>query len=450
MSFPAEPQTVPSWPAPRVTAPLDANVRIPGSKSLTNRYLVLAALADGPSRLRAPLHSRDTALMVASLRALGAEVREVDGDGAFGPDLEVHPLETGSASGARIDCGLAGTVMRFVPPLAALKNGTTAFDGDPHARLRPMSATISALRGLGVAVHDDGAGALPFSVSGTGDVAGGRLEIDAGASSQFVSALLLAGARFRNGLHLVHVGSTVPSREHIAMTVGVLRGAGVSVDDGRVGEQFGELPAPVIVLFHDGDGNTALLQCCGQIDAHAATAAEQAVSHAAGDDTQIFQQCGQILGGSRNEYAVTLLEGKGTTVRNQCMAAPQDSADQNAAFDNAGQIHQLCAQKLAFGINTQLHNLGTALGEDITAQEAGEFQKPLDFVGSLTLRIDGHGQTENITQLIDLVVVFRITDTCDGMQFGVNAMGSGAAQQIDFIRIGSGDQQIRILDTGLL
>ncbi|WAP53315.1 3-phosphoshikimate 1-carboxyvinyltransferase [Arthrobacter sp. ATA002] len=229
---------------PRVTGPLDAEVRIPGSKSLTNRYLVLAALADGPSRLRAPLHSRDTALMVASLRALGAEVREIDGDGAFGPDLEVRPLETGSISEARIDCGLAGTVMRFVPPLAAMKNGSTAFDGDPHARLRPMSATIAALRGLGVAVDDGGTGSLPFTVGGTGQVAGGRLEIDAGASSQFVSALLLAGARFRDGLHLVHTGSHVPSREHIAMTAAVLRGAGVHVDD-SVPNEWRVAPGPI-------------------------------------------------------------------------------------------------------------------------------------------------------------------------------------------------------------
>ena len=231
MPSPAAPQTTPHWPAPRVFTPLDADVRVPGSKSLTNRYLVLAALADGPSRLRAPLHSRDTALMVSSLQALGATVTEVDGDGAFGPDLEVRPLTPGSSSGAGIDCGLAGTVMRFVPPLAALKKGSTRFDGDPHARLRPMTAIIDALRGLGVTVQDGGTGALPFTVAGTGTVAGGRLEIDAGASSQFVSALLLAGARFTHGLHLVHTGSTVPSRDHIAMTVQVLRGAGVEVDD---------------------------------------------------------------------------------------------------------------------------------------------------------------------------------------------------------------------------
>lgn len=244
MPSPAAPQTVSPWPAPRVTAPLNADVRVPGSKSLTNRYLVLAALADGPSRLRAPLHSRDTALMVQSLRTLGATVTEVDGDGAFGPDLEVRPMEQGGTSGAGIDCGLAGTVMRFVPPLAALKNGSTDFDGDPHARLRPMSAIIDALRGLGVAVHDDGAGALPFTVAGTGEVAGGRLEIDAGASSQFVSALLLSGARFRDGLHLVHTGSSVPSREHIGMTVQVLRGAGVEVDD-SVPNEWRVAPGPI-------------------------------------------------------------------------------------------------------------------------------------------------------------------------------------------------------------
>ena len=244
MSSAAAPQTVSPWPAPRASVPLDARVRVPGSKSLTNRYLVLAALADGPSRLRAPLHSRDTALMIQSLRALGTTITEVDGEGAFGPDLEVHPMEPGSGCAADIDCGLAGTVMRFVPPLAALKNGSTDFDGDPHARLRPMSAIIDALRGLGVTVNDGGAGALPFTVAGTGAVTGGRLDIDAGASSQFVSALLLAGARFTNGLHLVHTGSAVPSREHIAMTVHLLRGAGVQVDD-SVPNEWRVAPGPI-------------------------------------------------------------------------------------------------------------------------------------------------------------------------------------------------------------
>lgn len=224
------------WPAPTPGRPVSGVARVPGSKSLTNRYLVLAALADGPSRLRAPLHSRDSALMMAALRSLGATITEAPGSGPFGPDLLVEPIPAAASGDAAVDCGLAGTVMRFVPPLAALRSGTTGFDGDPHARLRPMGATIDALRGLGITVDDDGRGALPFTVTGRGEVPGGRLEIDAGASSQFVSALLLAGARFTEGLHLVHTGENVPSLDHIAMTVQVLRQCGVAVDDSTASE----------------------------------------------------------------------------------------------------------------------------------------------------------------------------------------------------------------------
>ena len=226
---------VPHWPAPFASRPVDATVTVPGSKSLTNRYLVLAALADGPSRLGAPLHSRDSALMIEALRQLGATITEVPGDGAFGPDLEVIPLgQDAEQPLTRIDCGLAGTVMRFVPPIAALRNGASVFDGDPHARKRPMGTIIEALRALGVAVSAEDGGtpsSLPFVVEGSGEVRGGHLVIDASASSQFVSALLLVGARFTEGLHLEHVGKPVPSLDHINMTVAVLRGAGVQVDD---------------------------------------------------------------------------------------------------------------------------------------------------------------------------------------------------------------------------
>lgn len=227
-----------AWPAPFAEHPVDATVTVPGSKSLTNRYLVLAALADGTSRLRAPLHSRDSALMVGALRALGATVREVEGDGEYGPDLEVEPIPAGrrDLGSAAVDCGLAGTVMRFVPPLAALARGDIAFDGDPHARVRPMGPVIDALEALGVGLSAPGSPAtrpssLPFNVHGTGEVRGGHVAVDASGSSQFVSALLLAGARFAEGLHLEHVGPPVPSLDHIAMTVEVLRGVGVEVDD---------------------------------------------------------------------------------------------------------------------------------------------------------------------------------------------------------------------------
>jgi 3-phosphoshikimate 1-carboxyvinyltransferase len=230
----------PHWSAPFAARPVDATVTVPGSKSLTNRYLVLAALADGRSRLRAPLHSRDSALMIEALRQLGATVTEVPGDGAFGPDLEIVPISMDAAAAdTAIDCGLAGTVMRFVPPVAALRRGESRFDGDPHARKRPMGTIIEALAGLGVAVTapDGGpASSLPFTVHGTGEVRGGHLIIDASASSQFVSALLLAGARFTEGLHLEHqskegADKPVPSLDHINMTVAVLRGVGVAVDD---------------------------------------------------------------------------------------------------------------------------------------------------------------------------------------------------------------------------
>lgn len=168
--------------------------------------------------------------MVDALRSLGARVEEVAGDGTFGPDLLITPIPADASGDASVDCGLAGTVMRFVPPLAALRKGRTSFDGDPHARRRPMGAVISALRGLGVLLENDD-DALPFTVAGSGSVEGGTLVIDASASSQFVSALLLVGARFTEGLRLQHVGKPVPSLDHISMTVRVLREVGVAVDD---------------------------------------------------------------------------------------------------------------------------------------------------------------------------------------------------------------------------
>lgn len=236
------------WAAPFASRPVDATVTVPGSKSLTNRYLVLAALADGPSRLRAPLHSRDSALMIQALQQLGATVTEVPGDGVFGPDLEITPMGSGSPEvDTAIDCGLAGTVMRFVPPLAALRNGNALFDGDPHARMRPMGTIIEALKTLGVAVSGEDGGtpaSLPFTVKGTGEVRGGHLVVDASASSQFVSALLLVGARFTEGLHLEHVGKPVPSLDHINMTVAVLRDVGVSVDD-SVPNHWVVAPGPI-------------------------------------------------------------------------------------------------------------------------------------------------------------------------------------------------------------
>ena len=222
--------TAAPWPAPFAAMPLDATVTIPASKSLTNRYLVLAALADGESRLRAPLQSRDSDLMVGALRALGAGIQEVPGAGSV-PDLVVTPIPASAAAAADVDCGLAGTVMRFVPPLAALLTGAVRFDGDPAARVRPMAPVVAALEGLGVRVSDGADGLLPFTVHGTGAVRGGHVAIDAAGSSQFISAVLLVAARFDEVLDLEHAGTSVPSVDHIAMTVEVLRSLGVTVDD---------------------------------------------------------------------------------------------------------------------------------------------------------------------------------------------------------------------------
>ncbi|MDF3044819.1 MAG: aroA [Ornithinibacter sp.] len=212
------------WSAPTAPGPLDAEVVLPGSKSLTNRYLVLAALANDVSRLRLPLRSRDTLLMARALRTLGATVDDVDDDWLVAPGRLV--------GGGTVDCGLSGNVMRFVPPLAGLAHGDVGFDGDPPARRRPMEPVLGALRALGVTVADDGRGSLPFTVRGRGSVRGGPVTLDASASSQFVSGLLLSGARFEHGVTVHHEGAAVPSLPHIEMTVETLRDAGVVVDDG--------------------------------------------------------------------------------------------------------------------------------------------------------------------------------------------------------------------------
>jgi 3-phosphoshikimate 1-carboxyvinyltransferase len=211
------------WPAPRPGGPVRTAVSLPGSKSLTNRALVLAALADGPSVVRRALRSRDTELMAAALTTLGSPV-DTTGD-----DWKVTPGPIGGRG--TIDCGLAGTVMRFVPPVAALADGPVVFDGDPHARTRPMHEVLRGLRGLGVEIDDEGRGALPLTVLGRGHVRGGQVTIDASASSQFISALLLAGARYDEGVDVRHDGKPVPSLPHIDMTVEQLRAHGVEVDD---------------------------------------------------------------------------------------------------------------------------------------------------------------------------------------------------------------------------
>ena len=216
------PASAPHWPAPTADRPVDAEVALPGSKSMTNRALVLAALSETPATVRRPLRSRDTRLMADALHSLGAQVREDGEDWAVTPATLRGPVH--------LDVGNAGTVMRFVPPLAALADGDVRFDGDPRARERPVGPLLQALRALGADIDDGGRGALPMTVRGTGSLRGGRVELDASGSSQFISALLLSGTRFTQGVEVRHAGPPVPSQPHLDMTVEMLREAGVQVD----------------------------------------------------------------------------------------------------------------------------------------------------------------------------------------------------------------------------
>jgi 3-phosphoshikimate 1-carboxyvinyltransferase len=208
------------WTTPHRPTPVDAVVALPGSKSLTARALVLAALADGPSRLVRPLRARDTDLMAGGLRALGVRIED---------DAEDWLVTPGELRGpAEVDAGLAGTVLRFLPPVAALATGPVRLDGDPRMRERPNAGLLTALRELGVEIDDGGRGRAPFTVHGTGRVRGGPVRVDASESSQIVSGLLLAAARFDEGIDLALTGG-VPSMPHVEMTVTTLRAHGVNV-----------------------------------------------------------------------------------------------------------------------------------------------------------------------------------------------------------------------------
>jgi 3-phosphoshikimate 1-carboxyvinyltransferase len=197
-------------------------VSIPGSKSATNRAFVLAALGDSVSKISKPLLARDTELMLQALEKFGCQVTRDKELIEISPMKQVHQDLT-------IDVGLAGTVMRFVPALAALSAGVAHFDGDERARNRPMKTLINALKSLGISVDDQSTGSLPFSIASDGLVQGGEITIDASESSQFVSALLLAAPRFKNGLIIKHVGKNLPSLPHIEMTIDMLKQVGVEV-----------------------------------------------------------------------------------------------------------------------------------------------------------------------------------------------------------------------------
>ena len=212
------------WPAPfRGRKPVTSRVTIPGSKSVTNRALILAAQANSPSTLRRPLVSRDSELMSAGLQAMGISITGKD-------EWVVNPAALRGP--ARVDVGNAGTVMRFLPPLAALAQGDISFDGDPRSYERPLGPVIKALEELGIEIEHEGRYSLPMVIKAKGSIPGGELIIDASASSQFLSALLLVAPSMKNGITARHRGGSLPSMPHIDMTVQMLRdfGAVVHVD----------------------------------------------------------------------------------------------------------------------------------------------------------------------------------------------------------------------------
>jgi 3-phosphoshikimate 1-carboxyvinyltransferase len=222
----------PDWTAPTAQRAISARLELPGSKSITNRALVLAALAQGPTRIGRPLRARDTELMAGAIGALGATVAPSvtpEGD-PRGDGWLVTPGWRDDA--ATVDVGNAGTVIRFVPPVAALATADVAFRGDARAAQRPVGPLLTALEALGARIDDDGRRAVPFTVRGQGRMPGGTVTLDASGSSQLVSGLLLAAARYDKGAEIRHSGPRVPSAPHIAMTVAMLRAAGADVETG--------------------------------------------------------------------------------------------------------------------------------------------------------------------------------------------------------------------------
>ena len=271
----SRPRPGPDWQAPQAPGPVRARVRPPGSKSVTNRALVLAALADAPVMITNQLRARDTVLMAGALRTLGSVIEE-EGSGASGADTGQPGGAGGVAAwrvtpgrltgGATVDVGNAGTVLRFVPPVAALAHGDVEFRGDDRASQRPVGPLLAALRDLGTVIDDGGRGAVPFIVRGQGGISGGSVTLDASGSSQLVSGLLLSAPRFDKGAEVRHQGPRVPSAPHIAMTVQMLQDAGAQVETGVAGRrdsagqgeaanlwrvQPGELRPPAIAVEPD-------------------------------------------------------------------------------------------------------------------------------------------------------------------------------------------------------
>ncbi|NUS56570.1 MAG: 3-phosphoshikimate 1-carboxyvinyltransferase [Streptomycetaceae bacterium] len=395
------------WPAPRAEGAVSGRVTVPGSKSISNRALILAALADGPSNLTGLLKARDTSLMRAALVSLGVGISE------SGTTVTVTP---GSLKGpADVDCGLAGTVMRFVPPVAALADGVVAFDGDEYARERPMGVILGALRTLGVQIDDGGTGRMPYTVSGTGSVRGGKVTLDASGSSQFVSALLLAGARYDEGVDIRHDGKPVPSQPHLDMSVAMLRERGVQVDDAEP-NRWVVAPGPIRAL--DTAIEPDLSNAAPFLAAAVVTGGSVTVT---GWPTETTQPGGQLPEIFTRFGAEVTRDGDGLTVRGTgnvhgcdldlgevgeltpVIAAVAAFADGPSYLRGIAHLRNHETDRLA-GLETEFN----ALGGDVTQLDDGLAIRPKPLHGGLFHTYDDHRMAHAAAVLGLLVTDLRI------------------------------------------
>jgi 3-phosphoshikimate 1-carboxyvinyltransferase len=361
------------WPAPRPHGAVSGRVTVPGSKSLSNRALILAAISDGPSTHSGLLAARDTALMRSALVSLGVGIAEHDG---------LVTVTPGSLKGpAAVDCGLAGTVMRFVPPVAALADGVISFDGDPYARERPMNVILGALRTLGVQIDDQGTGRMPYAVNGSGAVRGGKVTLDASGSSQFVSALLLAGARYDEGVDIRHDGKPVPSQPHLDMSVAMLRERGVQVDDSEP-NRWVVAPGPIRALD---------------------TAIEPDLSNAAP-----FLAAAVVTGGT-------------VTVTGWPSGTTQPGDQLREIFTRFGAAVTLTADGLT------VHGTGRIQGVDLDLSEVGELSPVIAAVAALA---DGPSYLRGIAHLRN-----HETDRLAALETEFNALGGDVNQTADGLEI---------------
>lgn len=381
------------WPAPRALRPLCAVVALPGSKSVTNRALVLAALAPGRSAVRRPLRSRDTELMAAGLRALGVEVGD-DAAGDWLVDGVGGPLQPTSD---RVEVGNAGTVARFLPPVATLAVGPVRFDGDPRVRERPLGPLLAALRTLGADL--DGVDALPVTVRGRGALRGGSVVLDASASSQLVSGLLLSAPRYDEGLTVRHEGPPLPSAPHLAMTVDALRAAGAVVDDAVAGcwrVEPGPLRARDAVV--EPDLSTAAAYLAAPL----------------------------VTGGS-----VTIADWPASTTQPGA-ALPDLLAEMGALVSRSGDALTVAAGDRLLGLDADLRDAGELT--PVLAALACFADGPSRFRGVAHLRLQ---ETDRLAALVRELTALGgdVAETSDGLTVRPRALTGGAFRTYDDHRI---------------